>query len=91
MKLLIEIDGRVTHNPEREESMVPFETQAMCNSIQAPRKVTILKHEDNNHVLAKVDGTVCTAIFNPFVGMYYVDDVYGVVKGNAWTRDEGIH
>ncbi len=39
--------------------------------------VTIIKHEDNNHVIAEYNGQRYTAIFNPFVGMYYVDDIYG--------------
>lgn len=30
--------------------------------------------------LALVDGKFCTAILNCFVGLYYVDDIYGVVK-----------
>ena len=35
---------------------------------------------DNNHCLARYDGKLCTAIFNPFSGYYYVDDVYGVLE-----------
>ena len=32
----------------------------------------------NNLYLAEYGGIRCTAIFNPFVGRYFVDDVYGV-------------
>ena len=30
--------------------------------------------------LAEVDGVKCHAIFNPFVGRYFVDDVYGIIR-----------
>lgn len=32
----------------------------------------------DNQYLAKVNGVRCSAIFNPFTGTYFVDDVYGV-------------
>ena len=37
----------------------------------------------DNRYLAEVNGVRCTAIFNYFTGRYYVDDVYGVVKGDT--------
>jgi hypothetical protein len=40
-------------------------------------EATIIKHTDNNNVIAEYNGQRCTAIFNPFVGSYFVDDVYG--------------
>jgi hypothetical protein len=40
---------------------------------------TIEKKTGDNRYLADYDGVKCTAIFNPLVGRYYVDDVYGVV------------
>lgn len=40
----------------------------------------ILRHEDNNHCLAEYDSKICTAIWNPFNGYYYVDDVYGIIQ-----------
>jgi hypothetical protein len=43
--------------------------------------VTIIEHRDNNHVIAEYNGQRYSAIFNPFVGMYYVDDVYGQLEG----------
>jgi hypothetical protein len=39
--------------------------------------VTIINHTDNNNVIAEYNGQKCTAVYNSFVGMYYVDDVYG--------------
>ncbi len=40
----------------------------------------IIKSIGNNLYLAEYNGVRCTAIFNPFVGKYFVDDVYGVLK-----------
>jgi len=43
-------------------------------------EATILKKIGDNLYLAEYNGVRCTAIFNPFVGKYFVDDKYGVVK-----------
>lgn len=32
------------------------------------------------YVVKTNDGVKCTAIFNPFVGIYYADDLYGVIN-----------
>ena len=37
----------------------------------------------DNLYLAEYRGVRCTAIFNPFAGKYFVDDVYGVQKEAA--------
>jgi hypothetical protein len=42
--------------------------------------VTIVEHRDNNHVVAEYRNQRFTAIYNPFSGMYYVDDVYGKIE-----------
>ena len=42
-------------------------------------EVQILQHNNNNSVIAEYQGLKCTAIFNPFVNRYYVDDVYGKI------------
>ena len=42
--------------------------------------VTIIEHRDNNHVIAEYKGKRYTAVFNPFVWAYYVDDIYGEIK-----------
>lgn len=42
--------------------------------------VIILSHERDNRFLAEYKGELCTAIWNPFRGCYYVDDVYGKVE-----------
>ncbi len=41
----------------------------------------IIKKIGDNQYLAEYNGVRCTAIFNPFVCKYFVDDVYGIVKG----------
>lgn len=51
---------------------------AMVHSVGRPVDgVEIIAESGNNNVLARYNGTYCTAIFNPFVCMYYADDVYG--------------
>ena len=41
-------------------------------------EATIIKSIGDNLYLADYNGVKCTAIFNPFVGRYYVDDLYCV-------------
>lgn len=43
-------------------------------------EVEIIRQIGDNLYLTEYNGVRCTAIFNPFVGRYYVDDVYGVLK-----------
>ncbi len=42
-------------------------------------KAEIIKKIGDNLYLAEYRGVQCTAIFNPFAGRYFVDDVYGIV------------
>ena len=44
------------------------------------KEATILEKIGDNKYLADFGGVKCTAIFNPFVGAYYVDDKYGIVR-----------
>ncbi len=41
----------------------------------------IIKCIGDNRYLAEYNGVRCTAIFNPFAGRFFVDDVYGVQEG----------
>jgi len=41
-------------------------------------EATIIEKLGDNQYLADYNGVKCTAIFNPFVGHYYVDDIYGL-------------
>ena len=42
-------------------------------------EVTIVDYQDYNNVVAEYHGHFYTAIFNPFVGSYFVDDKYGLL------------
>jgi hypothetical protein len=42
-------------------------------------EATIIKKVGDNAYIADYNGVKCHAIFNPFVGRYYVDDKYGVM------------
>ena len=57
-----------------------MKTEAIVHSLRDVAIVEIVEHKDNNHCLAWYDGKLCTAIFNPFSGYYYVDDIYGVIE-----------
>lgn len=46
----------------------------------------IIQSIGDNLYLAEYCGVQCTAIFNPFVGRYYVDDVYGIVDAQKYER-----
>lgn len=43
-------------------------------------EVTIINEKSDNDVIVEYRGVRCTAIYNPFVGCYYVDDIYGIIK-----------
>lgn len=43
-------------------------------------QASILEKTGDNEYIAEYNGVKCSAIFNPFVGRYYVDDKYGVIK-----------
>ena len=56
-----------------------FTAKAMIHSLKKQCEVTILHKRNNNDVIAEYNGVRCTAVYNPFVGLYYVDDIYGVL------------
>ena len=60
--------------------MIKQMVDAMVNSLKGLAEVEIVEHKDNNHCLARYNGKLCTAIFNPFSGYYYVDDIFGVIE-----------
>ena len=57
-----------------------FKTKAQVHSLQAQDEVVILHEKNNNDIIAEYKGKRCTAIFNVFNGLFYVDDIYGVLK-----------
>lgn len=40
---------------------------------------TILKKVGDNEYVARYKDVFCSAIYNPFVGRFFVDDVYGII------------
>lgn len=42
-------------------------------------EVTIISEKSCNNVIVDYRGVRCTAIYNPFGGCYYVDDIYGII------------
>jgi hypothetical protein len=54
-----------------------FKTQAMVHSLEARDEVTILHENGPNDVIAEYKGGLYSAVFNVFVGLYYVDNLYG--------------
>ena len=56
-----------------------FKTKAMIHSLKSTDEATILHEVSNNDVVAEYKGVRCTAVYNVFVGLFYVDDIYGVL------------
>lgn len=51
-------------------------------------EATILEKTGDNQYVAVFNGVKCSAIYNPFVGRFYVDDKYGVIRDNALKMDD---
>ncbi len=66
------------------EKMKPFQTQAHIHSLDgAMDYVTILDEKmigKQKTYLVDYGGVKCTAVFNPFTGQYYADDIYGRIE-----------
>ena len=64
-----------------------FETSAIIHSLSSSDSkesiVTIMHENGNNDVIAEYNGIRYTAIFNPFVCRYYVDDFYGKLENQS--------
>jgi len=65
-----------------------IETDAYVHSLSHNGKhhlarVRILSQTAENKYIASYCGAFCSAIFNPFVGRYFVDDVYGLRAHDA--------
>ena len=52
------------------------------------REATIVEMTGDNRYVAEYNGVRCTAIFNPFVGRFYVDDKYGIMREKPLHRVE---
>ncbi|MBT9137028.1 MAG: hypothetical protein DDT34_02114 [Firmicutes bacterium] len=65
----------------------PFDAEAHVRSLNGQlQKVSIIRKDEGNSYLAEYNGIQCSAVFNPFVNRFYVDDVRGIVSK---TRDTG--
>ena len=49
-------------------------------------EATIVKSIGDNLYLADYNGVKCTAIFNPYVCHYYVDDLYGILTDSQVAK-----
>jgi hypothetical protein len=52
-------------------------------------EATIIEKTGDNIYTADYNGIRCTAIFNPFVGRFYVDDIYGVLPDDKQKAEDG--
>lgn len=43
-------------------------------------QVKILSDNGDNNIIVEYNGKKCTAIYNVFVGAYFVDDIYGIIE-----------
>jgi len=57
-----------------------LETKAMIHSFNDYGTATIIGKYGDNKYIAQYNGQHCTAIYNPFVGCYYVDNIYGLLS-----------
>ncbi len=49
-------------------------------------EATIIDKVGDNQYVAEYNGVKCTAIYNPFVDSFYVDDKYGILEGQPQER-----
>lgn len=66
-------------------SLTPFIAEAMIHSLGEKRQAMIVLHENNNHCQVVFNQKLCMAIYNPFTGLYYADDLYGVIE--SWNEE----
>jgi hypothetical protein len=52
------------------------------NDRHVAAEAVIIEHRSDNDVIAEYNGIMCKAIYNHFVGAYFIDDVYGKIEGD---------
>lgn len=59
-----------------------MKVEAMIHSKKAIGKIDIIekKEGENYYIVRTEDNVTCTAIFNIFTGLFYADDLYGVIE-----------
>lgn len=61
--------------------MMKSKYEAMVHSVKQIQKVEIIQWNSSNDIIVKtVNGVTCHAIWNPFNGLIYADDLYAVIK-----------
>lgn len=61
--------------------MMNTKVRALVHSTNTIQAVTLIeKTGDNKYIVRTDSGCLCTAIFNPFVSLYYADDLYGRIE-----------
>lgn len=67
-------------------------TNAMVHSIDDIGEVEVLEWNSDNDITVRTkQGVVCKAIFNPFVGRIYADDLYAVLDNYKESYREGCN
>ena len=64
-----------------------IKTDAVIHSLNATETITLKEKIGNNRYVADYKGTICVAMFNPFDGQFYADDIYGAIPpipDNQW-------
>ena len=65
----------------------PFKTMCCIHSLDGKEaEATIIDKVGDSSYIAKYKGIKCSAIHNPFVGRYFVDDKYGIIRDTAKAR-----
>lgn len=57
----------------------PIKAEAMIHSLHEKHEVFIVFYDGPNNVKAVYDNKLCSAIHNIYNGLYYVDDIYGII------------
>lgn len=55
----------------------------MQNNRHVLGEAEIIREIGDNLYLAEYNGVQCTAVFEHFIGRYFVDDVYGIQQNNS--------
>lgn len=63
----------------------PFKAPSMIHSLNSKRDARIVYFENINHCRAVFGNKLCSAVYNPFRGLFYVDDIYGVIED--WNNE----
>jgi len=51
-------------------------------------EATIIERTGANSYIAEYNGVKCTAVYNPFVDAYYVDDKFGIIRDKPPVKED---